>query len=219
MKIRNASAIALGLAMVALITVVAWACERPPQPVCPEGQITITDAQWVDAVSEISHKEHQHYYLFLGWGPWELGKCHGFRICHERTVIDRPYAAGYWTAPVCELIPPPPPPPPVCVPNVAYRMWAFKDFDAPVGYVNGGTCYIISDEYPDPGIVNAKCGVCKTGFEYTMDVLIGSGNVGVGCDGVPYFEGDPNWKPEWFLWNYLSDHEDWNCKTKGLCQP
>jgi hypothetical protein len=231
--------------------------ERPPEPVCLQGQVTVVPAAWVDEVvtvihhdavthqewappvtheitvvdqeawdewvPPVTHIEHRH-----GWfGHWQMGPCHGGGwFCTERTVVDvagyyihhdavthqetvvdaEGYwvtivdeeawdetivtAAGYWTDPVCSE--------PVCESTPLYTMYVLQDFDAPVGYLQQGTCYIESPSYPSVGSQAAFCTFPfeGTGWTFRTDRAPYAGEVSIDCHGNVHF-GWPAWDPAW----------------------
>jgi hypothetical protein len=90
----------IGTIVALAVTITAFADPCPPEPVCPEGQITVTPAILVPGTM---HTEHQHGIWFWGfWYPitgWQTGACHPWHgySCRSRTVG----TPEYWIPPVC----------------------------------------------------------------------------------------------------------------------
>ena len=74
-------------------TTVAMACPPAPEkPVCPDGQITLEEAEWVDAVT---HQECRRMgWVRYGFFDWR------YECVKWQTVVDVP---GHWTDPVCYI--------------------------------------------------------------------------------------------------------------------
>lgn len=241
--------LALALIAALLLVGVAFAtAELPPEPTCPEGQITTAPAVWVGDVVEVIHHDATTHEITVvdqpAWDEWvppvthvvhhdavlgcptvtwrgglfnwysvtftyrlQAGQCHrptaqslgvpvwlrgqfnhdnpqllgavvvtpawdeiivdvpGYfihhdAVTHQETVVDQEawdetvvVALGYWINPVCvvDLTP-------------LYTMFVLQDFGAPAGYLQGGTCYVISDTFPS---VESQARICTFPFADT----------------------------------------------------
>jgi hypothetical protein len=84
-----------------------------------------------------------------------------------------------------------------------YHMFVLRDYDAPAGYLQGGTCYVISDTIPS---VERQAAICTypfsgTGWTFQADRIPYGGYVYRDCHGNIIY-GWPDWQPEWYLPEY-----------------
>jgi hypothetical protein len=84
-----------------------------------------------------------------------------------------------------------------------YHMLVLQDYDAPAGYLQGGTCYVISDTIPSVGRQAAICTFPfrGTGWTFEADRIPYGGYVYRDCHGNIIY-GWPDWQPEWYLPEY-----------------
>lgn len=285
---KRIQALAMPLALIVALAIVGTAfatAELPPEPTCPEGQITTTPAVWVEDVVEVIHHDATTHEITVvdqsAWDEWvppvthvvhhdavlgcptvtwrgglfnwysvtftyrlQAGQCHrptaqslgvpvwlrgqfnhdnpqllgavvvtpawdeivvdvpGYfihhdAVTHQETIVDQEawdetvvVALGYWTDPVCSE--------PVCEVTPLYTMYVLQDFDAPVGYLQQGTCYIESPSYPSVGSQAAFCTFPfeGTGWTFRTDRAPYAGEVSIDCHGNVHF-GWPAWDPAW----------------------
>jgi hypothetical protein len=86
----------------------------------------------------------------------------------------------------------------VCTLTPLYHMFVLQDYDAPAGYLQGGTCYIISNGFPSVGRQAAICTYPFTGsgWEFRADRVPYAGYVYRGCHGNIGFGWDA-WDDSW----------------------
>ncbi len=94
-------------------------------------------------------------------------------------------------------------PTPVCPLTPLYRMYTLQDSDAPASYLQGGTCYVISDDFPSAARQAALCSYpfSGSGWVFQADHVPYAGYVYRDCNGHIIY-GWPDWKPEWYLPEY-----------------
>lgn len=304
--------LALGLIIALIVVGTAFAtAEPPPEPTCPEGQITVAAAVWVSEVPAVSG--HCHVVL-PGWGnvsqyyqhngnsancslmwEWRWLRWLGLpQTVQGAWVPGTPAVPGYWIPPVCRepvagctdplalnfnaqaevddgscQYPPVPVPgctdpvalnfdplatvddgscqyPPELIPGCMdeaalnynpeatvddgtceypcpltplYHIFVLRDFDAPAGYLQGGTCYVISNTIPSVERQAAICTYpfCGTGWTYRADSIPYGGYVYRDCHGDIVY-GWSAWDDSWLRTDFTMDGRDSDSPRLPCCE-